>query len=801
MEKYLPGGPQSPGLLSRRNLYVAVIMGGLGLLTILLGLHFRIPATRILTDPREIFVTIGAALTGPVGGSIVGAMSSLADDPALRVYILTSHLVGCLWIGWTYGRFVYPRRHIVSYLLAWNIVLFVYYYACALPSLLTVWFFYPDIFLRAFPVETTLSGAIWAMYDGFLMEYGLTALTTTVVFLVLPEVFRSPLWSYHARQPLPPTETGHEVRRILGLRLTIWFVLFSLLPLAIAALFVRGNLRTMLMEQRALGEMELVRHCTRAFPTDSAGIDAWDLPQSLMVPDTAWAVLDTSDRCVSAGDRSRIRRPASEHLAVTVLWETRTKDEGFIEDVSTDRLVLYKQIPGRPLRFVLVRSIDDTYAAIRAFEQVSVSRFAAVLAVITVIAGVAIWLIIGAPMRTLALAVQRFGRGDRNVRVDTRFMTDEIQILGRSINEMTENIGILHAGLEQEIRERRTAEHALRASEHKFHQMAELLPQPVFEADVSGRITFANRSSYTTFGYGPEHLSAGITLFDVVSPDERERARVNFHRVVNGEQQAGVEYMMRRVDGVVFPALVHTGVVQGEHGPIGLRGIVVDITEQKRVAEVLQRALDEKEVLLKEVHHRVKNNLQIISSLLSLQADALNDPRDHALFKESEGRVRSMALIHERLYKSADLARVDFREYVDSLVTTLFFSYQRSGVNPVVDICDARLPLDTAIPCGLIINELVSNALKHAFPDGRTGSVAIGMQDMGNGTLRLEVRDDGIGLQEDLEPDTAKTLGLNLVSILTRQLQGVLKVERGGGSRFSITFVSLVDTPVISDRG
>ena len=110
--------------------------------------------------------------------------------------------------------------------------------------------------------------------------------------------------------------------------------------------------------------------------------------------------------------------------------------------------------------------------------------------------------------------------------------------------------------------------------------------------------------------------------------------------------------------------------------PVGLRGIVVDITEQKRVAEVLRRALDEKEVLLKEVHHRVKNNLQIISSLLSLQADALNDPRDHALFKESEGRVRSMALIHERLYKSADLARVDFRDYVESLVTTLFFSYQ-----------------------------------------------------------------------------------------------------------------------------
>jgi PAS domain S-box-containing protein len=781
---------------------VSAIMGGLGLLTILLGLHFRIPATGIVTDPREIFVTIGAALSGPVGGLIVGTLSGLADpDPALRIYVLTSHLVGCLWIGWTYGRFVFPRRHIVSYLIAWNIVLFVYYYVCALPSLITVWLFFPDVFLQAFPVEPSLLGAIWAMYYGWLMEYGLTALTTTVVFLVMPEVFRRPLWSFHAPQPQSPPEPGHEVRRILGLRLTVWFVLFSLLPLAIAALFVRGNLRTMLMEQRGLGELELVRHCARVFPTDSAAIEAWDLPGSLMVPDTAWAVLDSNNRCVSAGDRSRIGRPASEIRALNVLWENPSKDEGFIEDVNTDRLVLYKQIPGRPLRFVMVRSIEDTYAAIRVFEQTSVTRFAAVLAVITAIAGVALWLIIGAPMRTLALAVQRFGRGDRNVRIDTRFMTDEIQILGRSINEMTENISILHAGLEQEIRERRMAEHALRASEHKFHQMAELLPQPVFETDVNGRITFANRSSYTTFGFSPVHLSGGITLFDVVSPDEHLRVRENFRQAISGEKQAGVEYMMLRADGVRFPALVHTGLVYDDYGPVGLRGIVVDITEQKRVAEVLRRALDEKEVLLKEVHHRVKNNLQIISSLLSLQADALNDPRDHALFKESEGRVRSMALIHERLYKSADLARVDFRDYIDSLVTSLFLSYQRPGVTPVLDVCDVHLPLDMAIPCGLIINELVSNALKHAYPGDRRGTVMIVMRELGDGVLQLDIRDDGIGLQEDIDPDTSKSLGLNLVSILTRQLQGTLNIERNGGTCFSISFTNLVDVSAIRDRG
>lgn len=776
-------------------------MGGLGLLTILLGLHFRIPGTGIVTDPREIFVIIGAALCGPVGGPIAGALASLADpDPVLRLYVLTSHLIGCLWIGWTYSRFVYPRKHIVSYLFAWNVVVFVYYYACALPSLIAVWFLYPEVFRQAFPAGPTLMGAIWTMYDGFLMEYALTALTTTVIFFVLPEVFRRPLWSFGQRVMAPPPDGEVEMRRILGLRLSVWFVLFSLVPIAIAALFVRGNLRTMLLEQRALGEMDLVRHCTSWVPTDPAGLVAWDGPSALVDSSTIWAVLDTNDTYAAFGDLRRVGHPATEDIPVMVLEEMRVKQEGFVEDQVADRLVLYKKVPGRPLRFVMIRPIADTFTAIRAFERNSVMNFAAVLLAITLIAGVAIWLIIGAPMRTLALAVQRFGRGDRSVRVDTRFMTDEVQILGRSINEMTENISILHAGLEQEIRERRMAEHALRASEHKFHQMAELLPQPIFEADATGRVTFANRAAFTVFGYGPDRLTAGISLTDVVSPDEIERVRENLALVLRGGEQAGGEYRMRREDGVVFPALVYTGVVHGDHQPIGIRGIVVDITEQKRVAEVLRQALDEKDVLLKEVHHRVKNNLQIISSLLSLQADALNDPRDHALFKESEGRVRSMALIHERLYKSADLARVDFRDYVESLVTSLFFSYQQPGVMSDLDVCDARLPLDTAIPVGLIINELVSNALKHAYPDGRTGTVTIAMREEESGLLHLIVHDDGVGLRDDIDPDTAKTLGLNLVSILTRQLGGTLLVERDGGTRFHITFMNRVDASASRDR-
>lgn len=785
MEKQHPGGR----LLTFRITAVAVVFGGLALLTILIGMHFRIPGTGVITDPREIFVSIGAALTGPVGGLIVGTLASLGDpDPALRLYILASHLIGCLWIGWTYRRFVYTRRHILSYLVAWNIVLFVYYYVCALPVQGATWALFPDTFHRAFPETTSFLDAVHSMNQGMFMEYALTALTTTLLLLVLPEAFRRPLGTAAGVRSGAHGHGGEERRKVLGLRLTIWFLLFSLLPLAISGMFVRNTLRTMMLEQRALGEMELVRGIARSVASGREMMDLRIGLDSLAYAHTTWVVLDASERYVTHWDRGRVGRPASEDIPLSVLSSLQEGNEGFVEDIEHDLLVLYARVPGYPLRVVVMKPMDDTFTALRSFERDSIIRFAGVLLLMAIVAGVAIWIIIGSPMRRLALAVQRFGRGDRDVRVDTRAMTDEIEILGRSFNEMTENIGILHAGLEQEIRDRRMAEQALRSSEHKFHQMAELLPQPIFEADTSGRITFANRSAFSTFGYHPESLVRGVFFVDLVIPEERGRVRKDIERAIGGEDLLGYEYMMLRADGVAFPGLVHTGYVQGDHGPIGVRGIVVDITEQKRAAAGLRRALDEKEVLLKEVHHRVKNNLQIISSLLNLQADALNDPRDRALFKESESRVRSMALIHERLYKSDDFARVEFREYVDALVSSLFISYQRPEITSEVDIWDCQLPLDTAIPCGLIINELITNALKHAYPDGQRGKVTVGLHETDGDLLVLTVNDDGIGLPADVDPATTRTLGLNLVSILTRQLQGTLRIERNSGTAFRITF-------------
>ena len=214
-----------------------------------------------------------------------------------------------------------------------------------------------------------------------------------------------------------------------------------------------------------------------------------------------------------------------------------------------------------------------------------------------------------------------------------------------------------------------------------------------------------------------------------------------------------------------------------------------DITEQKQAQEQIEAALEEKIVLLKEVHHRVKNNLQVISSLLDLQSGYVKDEDARRMFHESRNRVKSMALIHERLYQAEDLAQVDFGEYAQGLVESLFRSYRvdTADITLTVNVEDVLLNVETAIPCGLIVNELVSNALKYGFPDGRSGEIWVELFS-DDGEFTLAVRDNGIGIRPELDLRRTKSLGLKLVTTLTRQLRGSLELDRDGGTEFRITF-------------
>jgi PAS domain S-box-containing protein len=222
----------------------------------------------------------------------------------------------------------------------------------------------------------------------------------------------------------------------------------------------------------------------------------------------------------------------------------------------------------------------------------------------------------------------------------------------------------------------------------------------------------------------------------------------------------------------------------------GVIEYIRDISERKKAEDRLQESLQEKEVLLREIHHRVKNNMQVISSLLNLQSRQIKDPDVFEMFKESQRRIRSMALIHERLYQSSDLSRIEFSEYLRNLATHLFHSYQvdASRVQLKIEAEEVHLNINTAIPCGLIVNELISNALKHGFPEGRKGQLDLDLRRVAGDGYVLRVMDDGVGFPEALDFRKTETLGMQIVNTLVSQIDASIDLAREKGTEFTIHF-------------
>ena len=219
----------------------------------------------------------------------------------------------------------------------------------------------------------------------------------------------------------------------------------------------------------------------------------------------------------------------------------------------------------------------------------------------------------------------------------------------------------------------------------------------------------------------------------------------------------------------------------------------IEVEERRITEEQLQVSLNEKEVLLKEIHHRVKNNLQVITSMLKLQSSQVDDPAVQIALQDSQNRVQSMALIHEKLYQSADLGVIDFAGYLESLANFLLRSYN-PGEKQVclrVEVQPVGLGIDAAVPCGLIVNELVSNALKHAFPNGNGGEVTIQLSSQENGQVELSIADNGVGLPENVDLENTPSLGLQLVNALVGQLEGSLELRRDQGTQYTLRFAAV----------
>ena len=296
------------------------------------------------------------------------------------------------------------------------------------------------------------------------------------------------------------------------------------------------------------------------------------------------------------------------------------------------------------------------------------------------------------------------------------------------------------------------------------------------------------------FGLAPGSFPGTQEAFiNCIHPEDRPAIGQSIQQTLLNKTPHNSETRIIWPDGTIrWIACIGNLICSSAGQPIRMTGVVIDINERKVAEKALRTSLKEKEVLLKEIHHRVKNNLQIISSLLKLQSSYIKDEEVIALFAESYNRVRSMALLHEKLYHSLDLARVNADDYICNLTKNLFSSYNISFnfIDLKITIDNLKVDIDTAIPCGLIINELVTNSLKYAFPGIGKGQICITFLQQDNNTLYLKVSDDGVGLPPDFDIEQIQSLGLQLVVNLTEQLGGKLEIDSTNGTSFAITFVT-----------
>jgi PAS domain S-box-containing protein len=344
--------------------------------------------------------------------------------------------------------------------------------------------------------------------------------------------------------------------------------------------------------------------------------------------------------------------------------------------------------------------------------------------------------------------------------------------------------------LTEDISTRKETEEKILEIENRYKSLFESSMDCVFVMDFEGNFLDANPSALNLLGYTREDLP-DINIRQLIYEEEYNKAFILINETISKRIMEKIaEFRLKHKNGFDIYAEVTATLLYKEGKPFALQGIARDVTAKKSADNTIKASLNEKEILLKEIHHRVKNNLQVISSMLRLQSEYIEDKLGKEIFRESQNRVMSMALVHEKLYRTQDLAMIDIDDYIKNLINNLYQSYgvKYSLIKYYVNCNNIKLNIETTIPLGLILNELITNIFKHAFGIDREGSITVSLEKVNERELKLQIKDTGIGFSKEIDFRNTKTLGLQLVITLCKQLGGTIEMSVIDGTSFIICF-------------
>ncbi len=376
-------------------------------------------------------------------------------------------------------------------------------------------------------------------------------------------------------------------------------------------------------------------------------------------------------------------------------------------------------------------------------------------------------------------AVEMMRLGARDYITKTPNMVD---ILTHRINSIVHDME-----LEKELMQ---TKEALTESESKYRKLFDIANDAIFVADAeTGNLTYANKKAQELIGIPLEKI-IGMHQSQLHPKEDAKKYRKIFEQhIQNGAAITENIFVLNR-DKKKIPVEISASVTE-IGGKKFIQGIFRDVTERKQIEKQLKTSLREKEVLFRELHHRTKNNMQVISSLLNIQSAFINNEQVSKIFRETQSRIRSISLVHEKLYQSEDLSNINLYDYIKDLADTLLSGYRMNSeqISIGFDADAVLISIDTAISCGLIANEIITNSLKYAFGDNGTGNIKVVIRTMEDSNIELRISDNGIGLPDGFDFDNTKTLGLKLVKKLAEnQLRGTINVIAGKGTEFVIKF-------------
>lgn len=571
-------------LVNFKNLLISIVLGLLGFFLIYNEVYFNLPGTTLLTDLREIFVTISAALLGPIGGIVTGVIASIYDpNPEVLYYVIAQHIVPPVLFAFFYKKVIHKKLPMPFFIIGWILGILLYYHVFYIPVFAITYIIDPDFFNHLVPdLRGTFSlNDLFALFIGWLPEFSFTSLFTALILIALPEKYRKPEWgrteeSDPTRAKLLETAIAKKIyfKNSLAVRLAIWFLLLAVFPLLLLGISIKKDITYSLLENEANTREAIVKEIKPIlinFKSDQAA-DFLSRVNSNVKGETF--LIDYTGKYVFISDKGKIGKYVFTEISNSLFNKILSDQNGKLIDYNNDRSISFQRVQYQDQDLFLV-SISDPLKIKNLLTKITADLHKKLfigLVIISLALIVIIHLIIRVPLKSIKQTVDSISAGRYGIQVDTEILSDEIRNLGFALNSMANKIT---------------------SSEKKYREMAELLPQTLFECDLTGKITYANQNGFNLFGYTKEDINSGINVLDFIHQQDRLKASENIKKLIKGELAKGNEYLAIKKNGNSFPVIIHATYFEENGKVAGLRGILVDITRLKQAEETV-KASEEK---------------------------------------------------------------------------------------------------------------------------------------------------------------------------------------------------------------